>query len=572
MNFRKKLHWFIYPLFVLSCARQTSPTGGPKDTIPPILLKANPTNEQTNYTHRTLELTFDETVILNNPKEQIIITPDVGKEFDAEVKKNKVIVRFKNDLNDNTTYSVNFREAVQDITEKNPAQRLKLAFSTGDYIDSLSIEGKVYDLLRSKEIKDATVALYENDTFNIFKNKPSYLSKTDIKGNFQIENLKPGDYYIYAIEDKNKNLVVDSKSESYGFISEKISLTSNLKDIDIPIIRLDTRPLKLTSARPSGTYFNIKTSKSITRYKIQTNQSENLVSSFGEDMANIHIYNTIGDRDSIAIHLSALDSINNSIDTTLYLKFSKREAKADVFKTSNNGFDVIGTKGLIRGTVGFSKPLLQINFDSIFYQIDSANIIKITSQDVSLDSNLNILFIEKSFDKTLLIKKPATPTGKTNTPPKAKQLLTKEPLKEKARPSKPIEYQLYLAKNSLISIELDSSKTIQETIRPSTLETTGVIIVQIQTQEENYLVQLLTKDFKIVTSTANTAKTVFEDLKPEDYFIRLIIDKNKDGTWSPGNFYTKQQPETAVFYKNEKGQININLKANWELGPLFIKY
>ena len=181
MKIFKIVPWFICLLFFLSCARQTAPTGGPKDTIPPVLLKAIPHQGQTNYQNKSVELTFNEMLLLNNPKEQIIIIPDVGKDFDVSTKKNKLSITFENDLDENTTYSLNFRDAVQDITEKNPTKNLKLAFSTGNYIDSLSISGVVYDILKSKEIEDATVALFQSDTFDIFQHKPSYFSKTDKK-------------------------------------------------------------------------------------------------------------------------------------------------------------------------------------------------------------------------------------------------------------------------------------------------------------------------------------------------------------------------------------------------------
>ncbi|MBA4054650.1 MAG: hypothetical protein C0490_08060, partial [Marivirga sp.] len=98
MNWNKQLHWLIYPLFILSCARQTTPTGGPKDSIPPSLTESNPTPGQTNYTRQAIDLTFDESIILNNPKEQIIITPDLGKEYKAEVKKNKISIEFEQEL------------------------------------------------------------------------------------------------------------------------------------------------------------------------------------------------------------------------------------------------------------------------------------------------------------------------------------------------------------------------------------------------------------------------------------------------------------------------------------------
>ena len=572
MNFRNKLHWFIYPIFALSCARQTTPTGGPKDTIPPSLVSAIPRNGQTNYNGKTVELTFDEMLILNNPKEQIIITPDPGKDLQTEVKKNKIIIRFKDNLIDNTTYSINYRDAVQDITEKNPVTNLKIAFSTGEYIDSLSIEGKIYDLLKSTDLKEATVALYQSDTFNIFQHKPVYFTKSDLKGNYKIENLKPGDYYIYALNDKNKNLVVDSKSESYGFLSTKISLNQNTKEINIPLVSLDSRPLKITSARPTGTYFTIKTSKNLAQYKLKQNSGPHLISSFGEDNANIIIYNTIGEIDSLAFQLHMQDSIENAIDTTIYLKFSKRELKAEPFKTANEGFKVIGTKGSIYGNLTFTKPLLKINFDSMYYQIDSTTIIKLSSENITLDSPNNKLFIHKTFDKTLLLKK--TTKDNTNKPPipKTKTAIPKEIPKTKKQPKISTENQLYFSKGSFISIEQDSSKQIKETLTPTTLESTGVIIVHVKTTSPNYILQLLTKDYQVISSTQNTQKSTFEDLSPTDYQIRLIIDENNDGKWNPGNYYLKRQPEPILYYRNEKGLTNVNLKANWEIGPLLINY
>ena len=182
MKLTKSLHWLIFPLFVLSCARQTSPTGGPKDTIPPILVRSFPVKEQTNFKDNSIELIFDEAVAVNNPKEQIIITPDINKDYDIVAHKNRVSLTLNNKLKDSTTYSFNFRDAVQDITEKNPAVNLKLAISTGSYIDSLSIEGITVDPIKDKEYKDITIALYESDTFNILKHKPVYLTKSNDKG------------------------------------------------------------------------------------------------------------------------------------------------------------------------------------------------------------------------------------------------------------------------------------------------------------------------------------------------------------------------------------------------------
>lgn len=579
MKLQQHLHWLLYPLFFLACARQTTPTGGPKDTIPPNMLGSVPKREALNYKGKTVELTFDETIITNNPKDQILIIPSVGKEFEATAKKERLILTFKEPLKDSTTYSINFRESVQDITEKNPAKNLKLAFSTGNYIDSLSIEGFVYDPLKNKESKEATVALYQPDTFNIFKHKPSYLTKTDEKGQYKIENLKPGDYHIYVIEDKNKNLVIDSKSESYGFISASIRLDTNISKMNIPVVRLDNRPLKLTNSRPYNTYFNIKTTKNLDHFTLKSLEAnEVLLSSFGDDLANIKVYNTIGDKDSLAVKLFAYDSVAHEIDTTLYIKFGKRDTKPEAFKTTGTNVKVIGTKGIIRGTISFNKPLAAINFDSIFYQIDSSKIVHIKPEDIRFDSLHNIVTIEKTFDK-LLLRKPEPPKDlpkkpnqpKIETPPPASTL---KPGGDKKKPAAPriVDYQFVTGKGAFISAELDSSKSTQATAKPSTLEETGIVFVQINTKAEHYIVELLNRDFKVVDKKRDSKKVSFEDVEPGEYMLRMIVDLNGDGKWSPGNYEFNSEPEPILFYKNEKGLPSFNLKANWELGPLLITY
>jgi uncharacterized protein (DUF2141 family) len=564
MRIIKNIHWLLYSLFVLACARQTTPTGGPKDSIPPTLTNSIPKQGQVNFKSKSIELTFSEDVLLNNPREQLIITPDVGKPPEAKSKKNQVILQFENDLNDSTTYSINFRESVQDITEKNPALNLKLAFSTGSYLDSLSIEGNIVDLLEDKEIKDGTVALYAADTFDIFKHRPSYFAKSDAKGNFRLENLKPGIYFIYGIEDKNKNLIVDSRTESYGFQRTPIELTSNVKDIKISLVRLDSRPLKLTSARPSGTYFNIKTNKALTNFSVSTEEDETIISSFGEDQSNISIYDTF-DQDSLLIHLTAEDSIYNSLDTTLYVKFADRKVKPEPFKMTTNSFKVTAAKGVIHGQIKFNKPVLSVNFDSVYYQIDSTKRVSFSPENFKWDSLNNVLSIEKAFDKNLIPQQQATQT-RTNTGID----LSGRGSKSSQKPAN--NYQLYLGHAAFVSIELDSSQQVSETITPLKFEDTGLILVEVNTQAPNFLTQLLTKDFQVLYTKVRTRKSNFEDLQPGDYQIRLIIDRNNNGKWDPGNFYAREEPEQVVFYKNEKSVPVINLKANWEIGPLLIKH
>ncbi|HEY3401998.1 MAG TPA: Ig-like domain-containing domain [Ohtaekwangia sp.] len=543
----------ILPLFFLACARQTSPTGGPKDTIPPVLIRelSTPRHESINFKGNKITLQFDEDVAVNNPKEQIIIIPDIGKDYEISARKQTVTINLKSKLLDSTTYSLNFREAIQDITEKNTPENLKLAFSTGHYIDSLSISGKATSAQKKEDLKEITVAIYQSDTFNILKHKPIYITKSDKTGNFSLENLKPGNYFLYAFEDKNRNLIVDTKNEMYAFLSDTIKLITPIKKIDLELFKLDLRPLKLTSARPYNTYFNIKTGKNLVSYKLKSVQAP-IISSFGEDQSNIKIYNTFN-QDSLLVSFNATDSANNTIDTTLYIKFSQRDVRPEAFTHQSLGSRVISEKGILKSRIKFSKPLLSITFDSIYYAIDSTTNIPITKEDVKWDSIHNILSIEKKFDKNLL-KEPEeikTSDAEKNTAPK------------------PI-YQFVLRKGSFISIESDSSNLIQETVKPLTLESTGIIIVQVDIKVPNFIIQLRDKSFNILETKVNTRKVEFEDLVPGDYLISVVIDSDSNGEWSLGNLLLNQEPEKIIYYKNEKKNSLINLKANFELGPLLI--
>ena len=509
---------------------------------------------------------FDETVQLNNPKDQIIITPGVGKDFQATVKKNTVVISLTNPLQPNTTYTVNLRDAVQDITEKNPAQNVHIAFSTGTYIDSLHLMGTVFEILSAKEGKDATVALYEQDTFNIFRHKPSYFTKADPQGNFHIDNIKPGNYRLYAWLDNNKNLIVDSKSEPYGFIPEILRPQDSVPPIAVPLVRLDTRALKLTSARPTQTFFNIKTSKSTETFSVTSNQHQ-IYASYGADHENIQIYNTmeLQPNDSIPITFTARDSVLQAIDTTLYVKFTQRSIKPQPFQLSTKQFSLSASSGKLGGEIEFNKPVLHINYDSIFYRIDTTQVVPITASDLQFDSTRTKLTIQKQIDRALL--KPKTPTAanqrRESQQPRSAAPAANSPDNKLTKKKLPNNNELYAATATFISAELDSSKATSLQIKPTTMETTGVIIVEIKSTKKPLLVQLLSKD-QVIAQQPAKAKTIFPDLLPGDYTLRVIIDDDGNNRWTPGNILRNEAPEPIHFYRTEEGKLNITLKANWE--------
>ena len=231
---------FVSHLIIASCANITPPTGGPRDTITPMRILTIPLDKTTNYKGQSIVLEFDERIKTDKIKDQLIITPLIDSEYEYTVKKNNLKLTFENPFKDSTTYTLNFRESIQDITEGNPTKENKFTFSTGTYIDSMSINGYVKELLTYDTLENIVVGLYRaQDTINIFNGSPYYFTELEEDGSYLIENIKNGRYLLYAFMDDNKNLKLETDNEIYGFKKDTILLDTGLVTKHIDLINLD---------------------------------------------------------------------------------------------------------------------------------------------------------------------------------------------------------------------------------------------------------------------------------------------------------------------------------------------
>lgn len=206
-----------------SCANIGSPTGGPKDTIPPQLVTINPGQGTLNFNESVVRMEFNEPIQVKDLANQLIITPSIEGKYKTKLSKTSLELQFEQPFDSNTTYTLNFREGIVDLNESNPAKNMILAFSTGSYLDSLELNGTVTEILTGKPVADGIVTLYRaKDTLNTFNSRPYYLQKTDKEGNYHFRNLKVGDYLIYATNDVNKNLKTDPRNEAFGFLKDTI--------------------------------------------------------------------------------------------------------------------------------------------------------------------------------------------------------------------------------------------------------------------------------------------------------------------------------------------------------------
>ncbi len=554
-----KFRWLLFIvicLLVQQCAKQTAPTGGPKDETPPNLVRSIPNHEHTNVKSSKIELIFDESIQLNNPREQIIITPSVGKKFETTFNKNRVTLDLKADLLPNTTYNINFREGIQDLTEKNPAT-VKLAFSTGDYIDSLSINGKIVDALTEKLSGGYTVALAEvTDTLDIFKNPATWITQADKKGFFSLENLKPGTYFIYAFDDRSKNMIVDSKTERYGIIAQNIELTTNVDSLKILTFKLDVNKLKLITARPTFAYYNLRFSKSLVDYTVEAADSSVSIASILEpDLTTIKLFNTIPNLDSLQIRVQATDSVNMKVDTLLYMKFPRKDATKDKFTAKADKSTIEESNSTLFSEISFSKPVTTFTPDSMFVSVDSLTQIRFTPEDYTWNNLHTKLSIRKKLDLSIIYPVD-TASDKSSSGKSA---------------SKPNDKSIVFKKGTFISVESDTAQNFNSNFNLLKLESTAIIQTKVEC-EENFILQLIDQKQTVIQQRINEKESKFENLQPQTYQLRLIIDLNKNGKWDAGNFELRTEPEPIIYYQNSKGQRDISLKPNWTLGPLLITY
>ncbi|MFQ3579571.1 MAG: Ig-like domain-containing protein, partial [Bacteroidales bacterium] len=224
--------------FLFSCAKQVPLTGGPKDTEPPKLVYASPYIGSTNFSQQKVILKFDEFIKLNSLNQKLIISPPINPEPKINLSGKSIKILFEpNSLSENTTYLINFNDAIADVNENNAINSFIYAFSTGNVIDSLMISGKAVDALSQKPADDIWILLHINlsDTA-ITSLKPDYITKTDRNGNFTVPFLKQNQYRLYALKDINFNYIYDLPNEMIAFHDSIITPTAVFDTVSKKVI------------------------------------------------------------------------------------------------------------------------------------------------------------------------------------------------------------------------------------------------------------------------------------------------------------------------------------------------
>jgi Bacterial Ig-like domain len=527
--------YIIHYTLLSSCSQQISPTGGKRDIIAPKLISSNPFNKQTGYKGKTVELIFDEYIVTENLQQKLQITPDAG-EYDVKTFPTGLKLTFKKELEKDNTYSLAFGDAVKDFNEKNPVKNLRVVFSTGSKIDSAAVSGKIRDSQNGKSMLDVLVGLYKNsDTLNPEKIKPTYFTRTDSAGLFNIENVRPATYQLIAIDDKNRSMTYNIKNERIGYNADSIVLKSStqMAGVILDLYYVKNQAPKARNGTPRINYYTLNYDKGLEKINVKFVNPADSIPYFQPSPTEIQFFNAKNKKDTIQVKMTVTDSSGLVLETVQKIKFrdgkgnikdiakDKEEFRATITPTESEEID----PATISYKMVFNKPIEKYDLAQI----------KIYSDSTKAEQLTNVNFKWENYNSTLII----------NCNFAAKK-----------------ELKIVIPKGTFISIENDTLAASKVKIKIKDEENYGTIIGKVLGTEANVIVELMDNNFKIVKTTTK-ADFQFSFVKPGEYYLRVIEDLNKNGKWDSGDYKAKKQPEKIRFYPDM-----VKLRKNFVLEGL----
>ena len=568
--------FLLFLVFVLcfSCAHVEAPTGGPKDVKPPVVLECEPPNYSTNFSADKIVIHFDEFVNLVNANQQVIISPSFKEMPEFILRKKNLLIRFQEKPKENTTYNIFMGDAIADVNENNVLRNYHYVFSTGSYLDSMIIKGNVVDAYTLKPDKDMFVMLYDKyaDTLP-FKTRPTYLTKTDDKGNFILYNLKPNKYKIFALKDMNSNFLYDQISEQIAYLDTLINSEINYVQ-DIKILSKNDS-IKLDSLRKIK---SIDTINLIPRY-IEKNTIHHLF--FYKEQDSILKLINAKTLEKGCFQLILNSPAKNILLTPLNFNPSKDWIIEDKNKTNDTikywlpdfapdsliaevsvGSKVLDTIRLNMKNV-FSSNKNEIKMNKFFYKLNVKNKENLGYfKDFVLTSTRPVASYD--FSKITMTIKKDTSIIKIINP----EVFVLDSLKKtfaiKYKWNDDYSYKLFIPPSTFKDVFGFANDTIQVAFKISPAESYGNIKMKVNLPDviNSPLLLLMTDDKGTVLQSVILPQNHIAELKnitPGNYCFKLVFDVNGNGKWDEGNYLKKIQPEKIVNYPEL-----MNVRANWD--------
>ncbi len=512
-------------LSFFSCAIQVPPEGGDKDALPPVILRCEPANYSTNVKPSNIKITFDEFGILKDISNQFVSSPLLATMPETKIKKKSLFIYIADTLKENTTYTLNFGNAISDNNEGNSIENYQYVFSTGDVIDSLLIQGKVEMAFNHKTEKNVVVMLYNRYEDSIpYLERPLYTARTKENGEFEINNISPGNYKLVCLKEVDANYIYSVSGESIGFSSDPVVAgASNLHYV-------------IFEEPPALRY-----SKSISEFAgkvnlVFTTASDTLKLNWLSDTLAMQIYslNFSPQKDTLTIWYKNLqtDSISftwlngKSADTVTTRLFKndpeKKERKQTLSVSSATRLEF--PQNLFEPFVFYAnRPVVKINstlvnliIDSVPEQKYSLVIDTFTSQKVIMD------FVRKPNSKFSIV----------------------------ALPGAFEDYLGFTNDTTVFSFSFHPESDY------------GSLVVNYLNAGENNMMQLVADNDVVIREckVSGAGSASFINIYPGSYRVKMIVDGNHNGKWDTGVYLRKLQPEETRYYPE-----SITVRANWDV-------
>ncbi|PWJ55239.1 Ig-like domain-containing protein [Dyadobacter jejuensis] len=513
------------------CAQVVAPTGGKKDSLAPILLQSYPPNRTINFKDNRVELLFDEYVIVDNLNQKLVITPEADNPYSYKLNGETVILNFKKEFEDSTTYTLNFGDGIKDYAEKNPAKNLKLVFSTGPKLDSGRVYGKVKDVKTNQPILDVLVGLYlPTDTLNPAKTKPYYFSRTDSSGIFSIENVQVKAYRLIAIEDKNRNMLYNAKDERIGFLKENIIGDADSTNYNLTMAISDNTPIRIQRTLPKVNNYTVVFNKGIEKARVSFETPDSLPHI--RETNQIKFFNIEPHSDTVVVNLQVTDSLGTDSTFQQKIAFQQQRGKTPQKEPFTMATEPQNNKPLANEfsySLKFNKPIAFLDADSIRLYTDSVTYIPLTDLKQTWNDYHNELKIE----------------GNT-----------------KAIDS--LKWQIPLG--AVISVEQDTlplTHLKHPVLDPEDYATLSGTVLNADSTT-SVIIELLDEKYQVVKQTFQYPYH-FIHIPEGKYYLRLTLDSNRNQKWDSGNLEKGLQPETVIFLPEK-----LHLKSNFEISGIDI--
>lgn len=589
-------------LLTAACASIGNPDGGRFDETPPRVVGSSPADGAVNVSKRKVQILFDEYIKLEKASEKVVISPPQIEPANVRADGKRVKVDFYDSLRANTTYTIDFSDAIEDNNEGNPMGQYTFSFSTGDVIDTMQVSGRVLNAADLEPIKGIMVGLYPADsTWNdtLFRTRPFLrVSRTNGEGRFTIKGVKDGAYRVRALEDKDGDFVFSQKNERVAF-DTMVYVTGSFPDVRMDTVWRDSlwydsiRVVPYTHYTPddvlllafledgqerhllktvypeptSFTFYFTAPSDSTPRIKglnfderclvADASLKNDTVTFWVTDTALIHRQDTLSmilsymETDTLGQLVVTNDTLDLSPKTTYAKIAAERSKQIEAWEKDRERRQKKAKKPLPYEENPYERTWLEAGFKPSGSLAPNQNVRYLAKEPIlEVDTTKIHFYVKKDTDwlPAPFLFMPEERSAKSYM------------LYAEWEPGQ--KYRFVMDTAAVVSVLEHESKSVRQEFHVRAVEEYGSIFIHVISPDTGVVVQLLSKNDKVEAQqrTDKEGNADFFFMKPGEYYMRCYVDANGNGQWDTGDYASGLQPERVYYFGKP-----LPLKAQWDL-------